>query len=237
MKSILKEFLYRKGYKISKRNKNNLLNDNHLLAIQTKIGDNPIVFDIGSNLGQTISKVKKIFPNSYLHSFEPSKVCFKKITQDYGNVEKIFLNNKAIGSEKGSLEFNEYSWSALNSFLKRAYTKSEINDTYFVDIISVDDYCRENDIPYINLLKTDTEGFELNVLKGSNKMMNQNKVQFVFVEIFFYENYIGQSSFSDIFNYLSQNGFKMIRFYDFEYTNEGFASRTDALFVNEKFIK
>lgn len=237
MKKILKEFLYRKGYKINKINKNNLLNDNPFLAIQSRLGSNPIVFDIGANLGQTILKVKKIFPNSYLHSFEPSKVCFKRITQDYGNVENVFLNNKAVGHEKGSLEFNEYSWSALNSFFKRAYTKSEIIDTYFVDIISVDDYCNENDIPYINLLKTDTEGFELNVLKGANKMMNQNKVQFVFVEIFFHENYIGQSSFSDIFNYLSQNGFNMIRFYDFEYTDEGFASRTDALFINEKFIK
>lgn len=237
MKKILKEFLYRKGYKISKINKNNLLNDNPFLAIQSRLGSNPIIFDIGANLGQTIFKVKTIFPNSYLHSFEPSKDCFKRITQDYGNVENVFLNNKAVGCEKGSLEFNEYSWSALNSFLKRAYTKSEIIDTYFVEIVSVDDYCSENDIPYINLLKTDTEGFELNVLQGANKMMNQNKVQFVFVEIFFHENYIGQSSFSDIFNYLSQNGFKMIRFYDFEYTNEGFASRTDALFINENFIK
>jgi FkbM family methyltransferase len=237
MKKKLKNFLYSRGYKVSKINKNDLLNDNPLLAIQSRLGSNPIIFDIGANLGQTIVKVKKIFPDSYVHSFEPSKICFRKITQDYGNVENVFLNNKAIGIAKGSLEFNEYSWSALNSFFKRAYTKSEIIDTYLVDIVSIDDYCSENNIPYINLLKTDTEGFEFNVLQGANKMMLQNKVQFVFVEIFFHENYIGQSSFSDILNYLSNNGFKMIRFYDFDYTADGFASRTDALFINENFIK
>lgn len=236
MKKILKDFLYRKGYKLTKLNNNTLLNDNPLLAIQERIGNNPIIFDIGANLGQTIKKIKDVFPNSNLHSFEPSKVCFKELTKKFKNSEKLFLNNNAVGAEKGALEFNEYSWSALNSFLKRAYTKSEIVATYFVDIVAVDDYCSENNIPYINLLKTDTEGFELNVLKGASKMMDENRIQFVYVEIFFHENYIGQSSFSDIFNYLSQKGFNMIRFYDFEYTDQGYISRTDALFVNEKFI-
>jgi FkbM family methyltransferase len=206
------------------------------MGIQERVGDEPIIFDIGANLGQTILKIKAIFPNSNLHSFEPSKICFKELIKKFANTDKLVLNNKAVGSEKGALEFNEYSWSALNSFLKRAFTQSEIVDTYFVDIVSVDDYCSENNIPYINLLKTDTEGFELNVLKGASRIMDENRVQFVFVEIFFHENYIGQSSFSEIFNYLSQKGFNMIRFYDFEYTKEGYLSRTDALFVNEKFI-
>lgn len=66
------------------------------------------------------------------------------------------MNNVAVGAEHGYLEFNEYYWSALNSFLKRAFTKSGIIDTYSVDIIAVDDYCYENKIPDIHLLKTDT---------------------------------------------------------------------------------
>ncbi|MDI6046607.1 FkbM family methyltransferase [Flavobacterium yafengii] len=237
MIKILKDFLYRKGYKINKISKNSLLNDNPFLGVQSKIGSSPIIFDVGANQGQTILKIKSLFPDSNLHSFEPSKICFKELSQKFENNEKLILNNLAVGAERGVLEFNEYSWSALNSFLKRAYSKSGIIDTYFVDIIAVDDYCRENNIPYINLLKTDTEGFELNVLKGASKMMSKNKVQFVFVEVFFYENYIGQSSFGDIYNLLLEKGFNLIRFYDFEYTNDGYASRTDALFTNEKFEK
>lgn len=237
MKKILKDFLYRKGYKINKINKNRLLNDDPFLAVKSKIGSNPIIFDVGANQGQTILKIKSLFPDSDLHSFEPSKICFKELIKKFGDNKKLTLNNFAIGAEQGSLEFNEYYWSALNSFLKRTFTKSGIIDTYFVNIVAVDDYCRENQIPYIHLLKTDTEGFELNVLKGASKMMNANKVQFVFVEVFFYENYIGQSSFGDIYNFLLEKGFNLVRFYDFEYTNDGYASRTDALFINANFEK
>jgi hypothetical protein len=84
-------------------------------------------------------------------------------------------------------------------------------------------------------LKTDTEGFELNVLKGASETMSRNKIQFVYVEIFFNENYVGQSSFGDIYNFLLENGFELVRFYDVLYTNDGVASKTDALFINKDF--
>jgi hypothetical protein len=63
-------------------------------------------------------------------------------------------------------------------------------------------------------------------------MMDENKVHFVFVEVFFYEKYRGQSSFGDIYNFLLEKEFNLVRFYDFESTNDGYASRTDALFIN-----
>ena len=212
------------------------MQDNPLKAIKSIIEINdPIIFDVGANQGQTIDSIRNVFPKSSIHSFEPSKVCFKLLKDKYGGIDNIKVNNVAVGAEKGILEFNEYSWSALNSLLKRAFTKAEIVDNYNVDVISLDDYCIKNSINSINLLKTDTEGYELNVLKGAFKLMDNNKIQYVYVEVFFYENYINQSSFGDIYNFLIQKGFNLVRFYDFEYTEEGFASRTDALFFNPNF--
>lgn len=231
----IKKFLYKKGYKINKVSKLQILNEDQLYAIKNEIGSEPVLFDVGANVGQTITKFKKAYPESFIHSFEPSKICFETLTKNNVNSKKLKLNNNAVGAEKGSLEFNEYSWSGLNSLLKRSFTNATIIDNYFVDVITIDDYCKENSIPKINFLKTDTEGFELNVLKGADSMFSNNNIQFVFVEVFFYENYIGQSSFGDVYNYLIQKGFNLVRFYNFEYTEQGFSSRTDALFVNEKF--
>lgn len=108
-------------------------------------------------------------------------------------------------------------------------------ETYFVDVLTIDAFCKNNAVSHINLLKTDTEGYELNVLKGSSEMMMRNKIQFVDVEIFFNENYVGQSSFGDIYNFLLENGFELVRFYDVLYTDDGVASKTDALFINKNF--
>ena len=233
---LFKDYLYKKGYKINKVSKLDILNENHLIAIKKSIGNNPVLFDIGANNGQTVTKFRKVLTDSYIHSFEPSKLCFKILSETHINTENLKINNKAVGNEKGSLVFNEYSASSLNSLLKRSFTKSSIIDNYPVEIITVDDYCTENKIEKINLLKTDTEGFELNVLKGANRMFDENKIQFVYVEIFFFENYIGQSSFGDIYNLLINKGYNLVRFYVFEYTDKGYASRTDALFVNPNFV-
>ena len=232
---FLKNQLYKRGYKINKVNKLHLLHEDYLKAIKNEIGNNSILFDVGANYGQTVTKFKKYFPESFIYSFEPSKLCFETLQQIHSNTIGVTINNKAVGKEKSSLEFNEYAWSSLNSLLKRSFTSSKIIDNYHVDVVSIDDYCRENNIYKINLLKTDTEGFELNVLLGAEQMMNENKIQFVYTEVFFYENYIGQSSFGDIYNFLLSKGFNLVRFYTFEYTDKGCASRTDALFVNPNY--
>lgn len=235
MKKILRRLFDSIGYKISKKSKILLLDDDPFIAVKKEIGVyNPVFFDVGANLGQTIKKMSNNYKEATIFAFEPSKKCFESLKSDFKS-NKIILHNLAIGSVCGSLEFNEYSWSALNSILKRAYGTAEINQTYFVEVLTIDAFCSANNIKYINFLKTDTEGYELNVLKGASSMMQQNRIQFVYVEIFFNENYIGQSSFGDIYNYLIENRFELIRFYDVLYTNEGFASKTDALFMNKNF--
>ena len=108
-------------------------------------------------------------------------------------------------------------------------------ETSLVDVVTIDAFCKNNAVSHIHLLKTDTEGYELNVLKGASDMMKRNAIQFVYVEVFFNENYIGQSSFGDIYNFLLENGFALVRFYDVLYTNDGVASKTDALFINKNF--
>jgi FkbM family methyltransferase len=235
MKNRLKKIFDLLGYKIHKKNKILILNEDLYLAIKNKLPDKGIVFfDIGANLGQTIKKMNHSYSTATIFAFEPSKYCFEYLKTNFSNTN-VSLHNLAIGSNCGNLEFNEYSWSALNSLLKRAYGAAKISETYLVRVITLDEFCNDNNVSYINLLKTDTEGYELNVLKGASSMMEQNRIQFVYVEIFFNENYIGQSSFGDIYNFLLENRFELVRFYDVLYTNDGLASKTDALFINKSF--
>lgn len=235
MKIILKKIFKSLGYKFSKNSKTVLLDDDPFLAIKNKLTENNIIFfDVGANLGQTMKKMRSIYPQAKIYGFEPSKNCFNSLKTNFDEAN-VSLNNLAIGSSCGQLEFNEYSWSALNSLLKRAYGNAKILETYLVDVLTIDEFCKNNGISYINLLKTDTEGYELNVLKGASDLMKQNKVQFVYVEVFFNENYVGQSSFGDIYNFLLENRFELVRFYDVLYTDDGLASKTDALFINKNF--
>ncbi len=167
-----------------------LLDEDLSLAIKDKlIGDEPILFDIGANLGQTTKKMSHQYPDAKIYGFEPSKNCFESLKANFKS-DTISFHNLAVGSSCGQLEFNEYSMSALNPVLKRAYGGAEIMETYLVDVVTIDAFCKNNAVSHIHLLKIDTEGYELNVLKGAPDMMKRNAIQFVFVEVFFNKNYI-----------------------------------------------
>jgi FkbM family methyltransferase len=236
MKTFFKKIINSFGYRISKINKNSLQNENPLVAIKESIrNQNDIVlFDIGANLGQTIQKMKLEFPVSKIYAFEPSRSCYGILKKNL-DIENVLVFNNAVGSKSGKIKFNEYSWSALSSILKRSFGSAQIIDTYDVDLITVDSFCELNNISKIDFLKTDTEGFELEVLKGATEMFKKNKIQFVYLEVFFKENYIGQGSFGDIYNFLIGKGFELVKIYDFEITNDGLLNRSDALFLNKFF--
>lgn len=225
------------GYKISKINNHPLQDDNPFEGIKNQLvaESAPIFFDIGANHGQTIKKIKNSMSDAIIHGFEPSQRSFDIALNNTKEYKDVFLNNIAMGEEVGSMDFNEYSWGAMNSFLERKYGNTTIVSRFTVDVTTIDDYCSKNNVQKIHFLKTDTEGFELKVLRGARQMMINNNIQFVLVELFFNLNYIGQSSVGDIFRYLEDSNFSLVRFYEFNSTADGILSRTDALFVNLKF--
>lgn len=238
MKNILKIILSKIGYKIYKMHQSPLQIDNPFEAISRSFGEDSkgqIIFDVGVNQGQTIRKILKFFPHGNIFGFEPSKICFEKAIANNFPVN-VKINRSAMGNELGQMKFNEYSWSAMNSFLTRSFGQAKIIDTYDVKVETIDNFCKVNKIEKINLLKSDTEGFELNVLKGAESLLNQSKIHYILIELFFIEHFKGQAEVGEIFSFLKSKGFTLVRFYDFEITAHGIISRADALFVNNKFL-
>lgn len=232
LKHFLKQLLFKKGYEITRIKSFSIQNKNPFVGVKDKISiQTPIFFDVGANNGQTIKKIRKEFPDAIIHSFEPSKYCFQRLIKEF-NSEKLILNNLALGKKEEILTFNEYSWDPLNSLLERTFTKSAIKEKYDVQVTTIDEYCKKNSIPKIDFLKTDTEGFELNVLKGAEELIKNDNIQFIHVEIFFESHFHGQSSAGDIINFLEKNNFSLVRFYDFNLAGNGVASKSDVLFVN-----
>ena len=110
LKKYIKQTLFRKGYKVSKINNKPLQSDNPFFACKSEIlTTEPIIFDVGMNHGQTLLKIKEIFPASVIHGFEASKYCFKDLYLKFGSQKSIVLNHLAIGEQEDVLQFNEYS--------------------------------------------------------------------------------------------------------------------------------
>ena len=57
----------------------------------------PVIFDIGAYVGDTIKQFKSSFPESYIHAFEPFDESFAILKNQYQKIEKLYLNNIALG--------------------------------------------------------------------------------------------------------------------------------------------
>ena len=200
------------GYKISKFRSTDL-------DYFTKILNNseePIIFDVGANGGQSIVRYKKIFPNSIIHSFEPDKNEVERMFAKYQTDNSVILNNVAVGEKPGNLEFNINAETSQSSF------KNVIpNTTWFKQgerrtikkinskIITLDDYCSKNNITQIDILKIDTQGYEDKVLEGAIELLKYNKIKIIELELIFSEIYENPLQIYDVEKHLMPNKYKL----------------------------
>jgi FkbM family methyltransferase len=197
--------------------------------------DKPIILDVGANIGQSISRFRKWFENSTFHSFEPGDFAFRSLKQNTRHLEDVHINNMALGKKHGTKILIEHAESQMSSFLEpgkdcwgRVIGKTQ------VQVDTLDTYCKRKGISRIDILKTDTQGYDLEVIKGGSQLLAENRIQLIFIEIGFLKIYRDLPSLDTIYQFLVANRFKLVSFYRFNYL-KNVAGWCDALFVNPQF--
>lgn len=249
MKKIIKNFFNKLGYDLKKIDKD-FTNIDLEDLLKTKINENPIIFDVGGNKGQSVTKYKKIFKNPIIHTFEPIKSQFNIINEKFKNDKNVKLNNYALGEIIGEKDFNISAQTGASSFNKinqnskwievrsKEY-KTTINkfvSSTKVKIFTLDDYFLNNNIDKIDLLKIDTQGYEDKVLQGSINTLKQNKIKAVVTELMFDNVYDKYLTFSDVEKFLLPNNFRMVGIY--LSSNSLFGNLTffaDILYLNKSY--
>ena len=195
--------------------------------------ERPVIFDVGANVGQSIGVFRKRFGRPVIHSFEPGRATFEQLQRNTAGVPDLRLNNVALGATMGSATLIENERSDMSSMLEPGpdcWGAIERRST--VDVTTVDDYCARHGIERIDILKIDTQGFDLEVLRGAERMMHSGAIRLVFMEIIFSEMYKGLPRFDETFAFLADRRFRLVAFYDFYYQRDR-ASWTDGLFIYE----
>jgi FkbM family methyltransferase len=143
------------------------------------------IFDVGANDGDTALKALKEFPEAQVTSFEPHPSTYAQLIAKIGGNPRFQGINVALGAQTGEVEMFEYDDSKVNSltpnaeFAKRFGKKGRC---IRVASTTLDTFCSEKSIESIDLLKIDTEGFDLIVLEGCRPMLQRRAIKFIFVE-------------------------------------------------------
>jgi FkbM family methyltransferase len=195
------------------------------------IGPAPMMFDVGANEGQTVKTMKVNWRDATIHAFEPGPETFARLQRQVGRFEHVTLNNAAVGSAPGTLPLIENSQSEMSSFLPLGPSGwgAELRRTP-VQVVTLDDYCARHGIEFIDVLKCDTQGYELEVFRGAEKLMTTGRIRLVYFEVTFNDVYRGLPPLDELWRFLSDRGYRLVSFYHTRYQNR-LASWTDALFL------
>lgn len=193
----------------------------------------PIIFDVGANEGQTIRLIKRHFSDAIVHAFEPSPATFRRLADNVSGAPGITLNNVGVGSTTGRLDLIENVYSDMSSFLEPGDAWGRIARRTNVPVTTIDEYCKEHNISWIDLLKIDTQGYDYKVLSGSTHMLGDNKIGLVLAEIVFDRMYEGIDRFDTLLSFMLDKNYKLVGFYDQNKRN-GILSWSDVLFAHAR---
>lgn len=207
-----------------------------------------IILDIGANKGQTIDFFINLNQDIVIHSFEPTKFLVEKLKYKYKTFKNIHIYPIALSNYHGKLKLYTSDYSPTNSLLAPNLAMYNAFGHNFKNILSNEyEYClvdtldhwfnnsiKDNEI--IDVLKTDTQGNNFNVLKGGLKTL-KNNVKCIAVELQYLDFYTNSIPFYEIFRLLYENNFYLFSYYENSKVKGIQLVENNALFLNELFLK
>lgn len=131
------------------------------------------VLDIGTNIGETLLNFARLTGESgSVTGFEPVSYNYEKCRQNirlnsYRNARVMQL---ALSDRNEWLSFEDSdNFNSGGIYMQRDTGKTGNR----VKAMPLDDFIRENAIAKVDFIKMDVEGFEMNVLKGAKKTIEQ----------------------------------------------------------------
>lgn len=146
------------------------------------IGHADVIFDIGANLGNHTLYWEKTLGAKQIFSFEPYEPNYENLVLNIRAnhlEEKVSPIMKAVDEHEGTVSIVSIDQSNLGGTTFQ-YAREESEDC--TGVISIDKFVKEKGIQSIDLIKIDTEGFEIGVLKGALNTLKEGR-PIVWVEV------------------------------------------------------
>jgi FkbM family methyltransferase len=179
-------------------------------------GKSAVVLDVGANEGNYASLVCNAIDQCVIHCFEPNPKTARRLAERFRNDRRLTIHPFGFGESPGELVLYDYAdqeGSAHATIYKdvlieqhRATAMQEVK----IPVETIDNFCSSQLLSAICLLKVDTEGHELSVLRGATELISKRKIdviQFEFNEM----NVISRVFLRDFYTLLPGYNFFRLR--------------------------
>ena len=184
-------------------------NNGELLLLKSLASDKKMfIFDVGANKGDYVKTIRSVIPNSIIHCFEIVPRTRELLKSNLSNIKDVIIRSYGLSDKSGILEigFNRENdtKARVSSNLIRAETIIEC------PVQTGDEYCQDNNIEAIDLLKIDTEGHEVPILEGFKNVLSKIKA----IQFEYGTTWITQKHFLwEAYELLEPAGFQIGRLY------------------------
>lgn len=189
------------------------------------------IFDVGANEGQTAESFTNAFPTAKLFCFEPVQQTFERLKGNIGTNSHVSCHRLAMGAVPGKALLNRQHVDTWNS-LSPGLNYPGINGAEEVEVSTIDGFCSLQDIRHIHVLKTDTEGFDLQVVRGAEKMLTSSAVDMVVSEVGVRIGDVRHTRLAELLPFLESHGYYLFALYDWPLRG----CSSDAEFYNALFV-
>ena len=136
------------------------------------------VFDVGANVGHWATVVHAVCPSAAIHAFEIVPQTFEQLQRNTAAVSSIVTNSFGLADRKETVMVRFFHDDPeLSSMVAVPYDRPSVNVPSRTS--TGDAYCEQRGIEQIDLLKIDTEGSELLVLRGMSGMIASGSIDVI----------------------------------------------------------
>lgn len=134
------------------------------------------IVDVGANRGNWTRTALKYFPDSYYTLFEPQEK-MRHAVADLTENPRVKFYAMGAGPENSIMKLTEHDRDdsltfALDESQAFSLGRKQIN----IPVVALDDFLAENQLPKVDILKIDAEGWDLEVVKGAQKTIQNAEV-------------------------------------------------------------
>src|SRR5690349_10084337 len=140
------------------------------------------LIDVGANVGDFTARLASKYPDCTIWSLEPVSSTFATLSARVGGYSNVRARRLALSDSDGSAVMTASAASHVNRLLSAEVAATTTERTESVTTTTLDALVRNEGIERIGLLKIDTEGHDVTVLRGATESLRAGIIDLVLTE-------------------------------------------------------
>ena len=145
-----------------------------------------VILDVGANAGIYSLAALAIEPGAFVHAFEPTPEIAARLrkTAKLNGLRRLHVHEVAVSSKSGHASLRRVCGElGTNEGMNFISTEPCNSGADIVRTICLDQFCQQQAIDHIDLLKLDVQGHEHAVLKGAEHLIQDGRIGTIFMEL------------------------------------------------------